>query len=496
MFDIRNELYIHLQGLSLSFYTQRRTGDIMSRITEDVDGIQNTVTGSLISIASNFFTVAITLAVIFTLNWRLAILGVALLPLFIVPARVVGRLRRSLRRQTHQAMADLNSHTQQTLNISGFLLMKVFGRERDEAQRFKEKAQGVMALEIRQHLVGRWFFMFLGLFSIVGPALVYLWGGHLAIRGEMTVGTIVAFVAYLTRLYGPASAMATVYVDIQAALALFERIFEYLDTKSEIQEAPIPLTLDPVQGRLRFEDVSFEYVKGRSALRRLSFTVQPGQLVALVGPSGAGKTTITYLIPRLYDPTSGAIYLDGYDLRSLSLSSLRSAMGMVTQETYLFNATIRENLLYGRPRASDEELTRACKAAQLYDLIASLPEGYDALVGERGYRLSGGEKQRLAIARLILKNPRILIMDEATSHLDSLSESLIRVALEPLLRERTSIVVAHRLSTVLRADVILVLEAGHLVEQGTHPELIAAGGLYTRIYEEQFKSQAEQVGAR
>ncbi|MBI2172370.1 MAG: ABC transporter ATP-binding protein [Chloroflexi bacterium] len=496
MFDIRNELYTHLQGLSLNFYTQRRTGDIMSRITEDVDGVQNTVTGSLISIASNFFTVAITLAVIFTLNWRMAILGVALLPLFIVPARVVGRLRRSLRRQTHQAMAELNSHTQQTLNISGFLLMKVFSRERDEAERFKEKAHGVMDLEIRQHLVGRWFFMFLGLFSIVGPALVYLWGGHLAIRGEMTIGTIVAFVAYLTRLYGPASAMATVYVDIQAALALFERIFEYLDTKSEIQEAPIPITLDPVQGRIRFEDVSFEYVRGRSALRRLSFTVQPGQLVALVGPSGAGKTTITYLIPRLYDPTSGAIYLDGHDLRTLSLSSLRSAMGIVTQETYLFNATIRENLLYGRPGASEEELTRACKAAQLYDLIASLPEGYEALVGERGYRLSGGEKQRLAIARLILKDPRILIMDEATSHLDSLSETLIRVALEPLLKERTSIVVAHRLSTVLRADVILVLEAGHLVEQGTHPELIAAGGLYTRIYEEQFQPQAEQVGAR
>ena len=493
MLDIRNQLYTHLQYLSLRFFTKNRTGEIMSRVTDDVDAIQNTVTGSLISIASNFFTVAITLIVIFTLNWQLALISVSLLPLFIIPTRMVGRVRRNLRRKTQEARAELNTQMQETLNISGFLLMKVFGREKDEAHSFRTRSREVMDLQVRQGLVGRWFFMLLGLFSFIGPAIIYWYGGYQVITGALTIGTIVAFVAYLARLYGPVTSLATVYVDVQAALAVFERIFEYLDTRSEVIEATDPVYLDQVRGSIEFESVSFEYAPGRSALRDISFVVEPGNMAALVGPSGAGKSTITYLIPRFYDPTEGTISLDGRRLQDIRLDSLRSWMGTVSQETFLFNTTIRENLLYGRPGATDTELVAACEAAHLQDFIAGLPDRYETVVGERGYRLSGGEKQRLAIARVILKNPRIVILDEATSHLDSLAESAIRSALVPLLQGCTSVVIAHRLSTILRADTILVLDRGRLVEQGTHAELLDGGGLYARIYEEQFRPQEEGI---
>ena len=491
MFDIRNQLYTHLQGLSLRFFTSSRTGEIMSRVTDDVAAIQNTVTGSRISIASNFFTVAITLAVIFTLNWQLALIGISLLPLFIIPTRIVGNLRRSLQRRTQWARAELNTHMQETLNVSGFLLMKVFNRERYEADRFQGRSREVMDLQVHQALVGRWFFMLMGLFSFIGPALIYWWGGQQVINGTLTIGTIVAFVAYLARLYGPVSSLATVYVDVQAALALFERIFEYLDVESEITDPPDGARLHRLNGRIQFDNVSFEYVPGRPALKDLSFTIEPGQLAALVGPTGAGKTTVTYLLPRLYDPTTGSIRLEGHDLRAVTLDSLRSQMGVVTQETFLFNTTIRENLMYGRSDATEDELAEACKAAQLQEFVDDLPDGYETVVGERGYRLSGGEKQRLAIARVILKDPAVLILDEATAHLDSLSERLIRTALEPLLKRCTSVVVAHRLSTILRADTILVMDKGRLVEQGTHAQLLAGSGLYTRIYEEQFRSQED-----
>ena len=494
MLDIRTQLYNHLQGLSLRFFTASRTGEAMSRLTDDVSAIQNTVTGSLISIASNFFIVAITLVVIFTLNWQLALLGVSLLPLFIFPTRLVGRVRRSLQGETQQARAELNAHMQETLNVSGFLLMKLFKQEGKEAQRFQQRSLRLMALQVRQALIGRWFFMLLGLFSFVGPALIYWWGGHQVIGNTLTIGTVVAFAAYLTRLYGPVTSLSTVYVDVQAALALFERIFDYLDIRSEVVETPDALQLPRLRGRIEFDHVSFEYVAGRAVLQGVSFVVEPGQLAALVGPSGAGKTTVTYLLPRLYDPTGGSIRLDGHDLRSVSLDSLRSQIGMVTQETFLFHSTIRENLRYGRTDATEDELVEACKVAQLHDFIAGLPEGYDTVVGERGYRLSGGEKQRLAIARVVLMDARILILDEATSHLDSLSEGLMRTALEPLLQGCTSLVVAHRLSTVLRADVILVLDQGRVVERGTHAQLLASGGLYACIYEEQFRPQ-EQTGA-
>jgi ATP-binding cassette subfamily B protein len=491
MFDIRNQLYEHLQGLSLRFYTASHTGEIMSRLTDDVAAIQNVVTGSLVSIVQNFFTIAITLAVIFAIDWQLALLSVSLLPLFIYPTRLVGRLRRKLRKETQQARASLNTLMQDTLNISGFMLMKVYNREKYEGMRLRQRSQQVMELEVRSSLVGRWFFTLMGLFSTVGPAMIYWWGGRMVMSDAVTIGTIVAFVAYLTRLYGPVSSLATVYVDVQAALALFERVFEYLDTESDIKDPPNPHHLPRVNGALEFDNVTFEYVPSRRALDDVSFNVKAGQLAALVGPSGAGKTTITYLLPRLYDPTKGTIRMDGHDLRDLSLDSLRSGMGMVTQETFLFHSTITENLLYSQPEANHDEIVRACKAAQLHEFISGLPEGYDTVVGERGYRLSGGEKQRLAIARVILKNPRVLILDEATSHLDSISESLIRAALEPLFRERTSVVIAHRLSTVLHADIILVMDQGQLVERGTHRDLLADGGLYDRIYEEQFRPQED-----
>jgi ATP-binding cassette subfamily B protein len=368
-------------------------------------------------------------------------------------------------------------------------------------------------------LVGRWFFMGLGIASAIGTALIYWAGGYMVLEGAITVGTIVAFAAYLVRLYGPISALTNVQVEFATSMVSFERVFEYLDLPIEIQDAPRAVALGDVEGRVRFQDVSFSYLDGndqadaepaapgkngdspeeiagpaasrRWALRHLSFEIQPGQLAALVGPSGAGKTTVTYLLPRLYDPVEGRITVDGRDLRDVTQESLAHQIGMVTQETYLFHDTVRANLLYARPDATQEELEAACRAANIHDFIAGLPEGYDTLVGERGYRLSGGEKQRLAIARVILKDPCILVLDEATSHLDSESEALIQAALEPLFEGRTSLVIAHRLSTILKADKILVLDDGHLVEEGTHDELLARGGLYAHLYETQFGSENE-----
>jgi ATP-binding cassette, subfamily B, bacterial len=410
-----------------------------------------------------------------------------MLPFFIFPTRRVGRIRQQLRRQTAEHQGALASVMAETLSISGTLLMKAFARESYEAERFRGKSSDLKDLEIRQRMVGRWFFMVIGLFQSVGPALIYLYGGWLVIQGEISIGTVVAFVAYLRQLYGPVSELANVHVDAMTSLALFERLFHYLDLKPEISDPPNPLVPPPARGEIQFDHVSFGYVEGRLALEDVSFVAQPGQLVALVGPSGAGKTTSTYLVPRFYDPVGGAVRVDGHDVRELSLRWLRSQIGIVTQETYLFHATVNENLLYARPDATEQEIGAACKAANIHEFIVGLPEGYATLVGERGYRLSGGEKQRLAIARVLLKDPRILLLDEATSSLDSRSEALIQAALVPLMEGRTSLVIAHRLSTILAADVILVLDHGRLVEQGTHAELLARGGLYARLYEEQFK---------
>ena len=487
MFDLRNELYRHLQRMSLRFYTESKTGELMSRVTNDVGGIEGVVTNTIVSVVTNVAVLITVTVVIVGLHWQLALLSLVMLPLFVLPTRRVGRIRQQLRRQTAEHQGGLAGLMAETLSISGTLLMKAFARESYEAERFRTRASNLRDLEIRQRMVGRWFFMVIGLFQSVGPALIYLYGGWLVIQGELSVGTVVAFVAYLRQLYGPVSELANVHVDVMTSLALFERLFHYLDLKPDIEEPASPPVLAAARGEIAFDHVSFGYVAGRLAVDDVSFVAQPGQLVALVGPSGAGKTTVTYLVPRFYDPTAGTVRMDGHDVREVGLTWLRSQIGIVTQETYLFHATVDENLRYARPDATPEEIEAACRAANIHEFIIGLPEGYETMVGERGYRLSGGEKQRLAIARVLLKDPRILLLDEATSSLDSHSEALIQEALVPLMHGRTSLVIAHRLSTILAADVILVLDRGQLVEQGTHAELLARNGLYARLYNEQFK---------
>lgn len=488
MFDIRNEMYEKLLAQSLRFYTNTKSGEILSRLQSDVGGIQGVVTGTLVAVVTNVLVVVTTLLVIFSINWQLSLLAIGILPIFILPTRRVGQVRKRIARETQERVAELTALVQETLSVSGHLLVRLFGAREYEARRFREKNRQVQRLTLRQNLVGRWFFYFLLLFASVGPALIWGYGGWLAIRNALTVGTIVALVAYLGRLYGPASALVNVHVDLMTAVALFDRIFAYLDLDEEVAERPGAATLTAPHGQLRFDDVTFAYEPGKPVLSGITFEARPGELVALVGPSGSGKTTITYLASRLYDPTSGAVRIDGRDVRDLTLESLAGTIGKVTQESYLFHASVLENLRYARRDATAGQIESACRRAQIHEVIQSLPEGYDTVVGERGYKLSGGEKQRISIARVILKDPRLLILDEATSALDSRSETLIREALAGILVGRTSLVIAHRLSTILQADRILVLDRGRLVEQGTHAELLARGGHYSRLYEEQFRS--------
>jgi ATP-binding cassette subfamily B protein len=498
MADLRRDVYAHLQRLSLRWYTATRLGDILSRFNNDIGGIQNIVTSTFVSIVSNALTVVVTLVVMFIINWQLTIVAIIIVPIFVIPTRQVGSVRKRISRQMQEKMAEMSAFLQETLSISGTVLVKSFVRERHEAGRFEVVNQELRQLQIRLALIGRWFFMAVLLFTTLGPALIYWIGGLQILHvlpGQLTVPAVVAFVALLTRLYTPTGALMNVWVDVQTSAALFDRIFEYLDEPVEIADRADAPALPTARGRIAFEHVSFSYVPTRRALDDVSFEIAPGQLAALVGPSGAGKTTITYLTPRFYDPDAGRILIDGQDLRDVRLESLGEQIGMVTQETYLFHTTVRENITYGRLGATQVEIEAAARAANIHDFIASLPDGYDTLVGERGYRLSGGEKQRVAIARVVLKDPRILILDEATSSLDSQSEALIQAALEPLLRERTSLVIAHRLSTILAADVILVMDQGRLVEQGTHTELLARGGLYAALYHEQFKVEAQRLSA-
>ena len=497
MADLRRTVYAHLQRLSLRWYTSTRIGDIMSRFNNDIGGIQNVVTGTFVSIASNVLTVIVTVATMFFINWQLSILALIIVPAFALPTRQVGSVRKRISRATQEKLAEMSAFLQETLSISGVILVKTFVRERYESERFEVVNQDLRQLQVRQALIGRWFFMTILLFTTLGPALIYWVGGLQALRvlpGTIGVPAIVAFVALLARLYGPAGSLMNVWVDVQTSAALFDRIFEYLDEPVEVANPPDGLVLPPVRGEIQFDHVTFSYVPNRHALDDVSFTIPPGRLAALVGPSGAGKTTITYLVPRFYDPDAGRITLDGHDLRELDLRSLGEQIGMVTQETYLFHTTIRDNIAYGLDDASDEAIEAAARAANIHAFIMGLPDGYNTVVGERGYKLSGGEKQRVAIARVVLKDPRILVLDEATSSLDSQSEALIQAALEPLMLERTSLVIAHRLSTILSADIILVMDAGHLVEQGTHTELLARGGLYARLYHEQFKAEAQRLG--
>lgn len=534
IFDLRVALFRHMQQMSIRFFTNTKTGELMSRLNNDVVGAQRAISNTIIDIITNIITVIATLAVMLGMEWRLTILGVLVLPFFILVARRLGTRLRDIARQQMEYNAQMNAMMNETLNISGALLVKLFGRGKDEVARFNDRAGKVRDAGILQAVWGSQFFVVIGMVSVIGTALVYWVGGHLVLDGVFTVGTIVAFGSYLTQLYGPLQALTNAPVDFATSMVSFERVFEVVDLPLEISDKADALALKDVRGELVFDDVSFKYeVKSENllsdverhgrmdnvkavlsgderpkpvminggaghqareqALENVSFAIHPGQLAALVGPSGAGKTTMTYLIPRLYDPTEGRILLDGHDLRDVKLDSLAAQIGMVTQETHLFHDTIRTNLLYARSDATQAEIEAAAKAANIHDFIAGLPDGYDTIVGERGYRLSGGEKQRIAIARVILKNPRILVLDEATSHLDSQSESLIQDALKTVMAGRTSIVIAHRLSTILAADVILVLDRGQIVERGTHAELLAQGGLYAHLYETQFKGEREAV---
>jgi ATP-binding cassette subfamily B protein len=496
MRDLRNALYRHLQAMSLRFFSDTRTGEIQSRLANDVGGVQNVITNTATSVVSNITTTLSTIAAMFIISWQLTVLSLALLPLFLYITYRVGTIRREISKSTQKSMADMSALVEETLSVSGVLLTKVFGRQEQSIGRFERESQRLADLELRQQMVGRWFFMLISTFFSITPAFVYYVAGRLILGTPpgmvppITIGGIVAFTTLQSRLFFPLGQLLNVQVEIQAALALFDRIFEYLDLPIEIQNRPVAIALDPqrVQGRITFNHVSFRYdtSSDRLALDDLSFQAEPGQLVALVGPSGAGKTTITYLAARLYDVNEGVVCIDGIDVRDIQLESLAQIIGMVTQETYLFHATIRENLLFARPDATEEELMAAIWAANLTERIAELPDGLDTVVGERGYRLSGGEKQRLAIARVVLKDPRILILDEATSALDTHSERLIQAALRPLMRGRTTLAIAHRLSTILAADQILVVQQGRIVERGTHASLLRQNGVYARLYHEQF----------
>jgi len=516
IFDLRRELFAHLQRMSLRFFTATKTGELMNRLNSDVVGAQQAITGTFVSIVSNVISVIVILFVMVQADWRLTLLAVAALPLFVLPARRVAKVLRRVTQQQMDHEAKMSGILQESFNVSGALLVRLFGRWDEERERFSEQASLVRDYGVRRAMVGRGFFAALGLVSAVGTAAVFWVGGLLVIDGSISLGTIVMFSTLLTQLYGPLSAISNSRVEFATSLVSFERVFEVLDLETDIPAPVDPVALLPATGRIELVDVSFRYqsegpegleaVKRFSwhatpgdddvvpqastrnwALENISFIGEPGSLVALVGPSGAGKTTISYLVPRLYDVTEGRVLIDGKDVRDVDLKELAATVGVVTQETYLFHDTIAANLRYARPDATLDELIEAASAANIHDMIDKLPEGYETLVGERGYRLSGGEKQRMAIARVLLKDPKILILDEATSHLDSRSEALIQDALELLLEGRTSIVIAHRLSTVRKADQILVIDEGRIVERGNHATLMDGGGLYAELYKTQFE---------
>jgi ATP-binding cassette subfamily B protein len=534
VFDLRAKLFSHLQRMSLSFFTHTKVGELMSRLNNDVVGAQNAISNTFVNIITSFIQAIVLFSVMLTLEWRLTLISVAVLPFFLVAARNLGNRLREITRQQLDNNAKMNAVMNELLNIGGVLLVKLFGRTADEDIRFRERAAAVRDSGIRRAVTGTLFFASVGLLSAVGVALVYGIGGYLVMQQALTIGTIVALGAYLGSLYGALQSLTNAPVDFATSMVSFERVFEVLDLPVEIAEKPAAYSMQDVRGVLEFEDVSFRYrvdekgllkdvrrfgqmqdVQGvlsgdvpdknrenenagepdksgpvtqarEEVLEHISFRAEPGHLVALVGPSGAGKTTLTYLIPRLYDPMSGRILIDGHDLRDVTLASLTAQIGVVTQETYLFHDTVRVNLLYARANATSKEVEEAARAANIHDFIMQLPARYETVVGERGYRLSGGEKQRIALARVILKDPRILVLDEATSSLDSESEGLIQDALKRVMADRTSIVIAHRLSTILSADLILVMDRGQIIERGTHDLLLAGGGLYAHLYETQF----------
>jgi len=499
IFDMKNQMYDHLQHMPHAFFTSEKQGDIITRMNTDISGVSTVISGTLSNVVSNIATVVTSLVALFTMSWQLALVGIVVIPLLILPTKKVGKKRYALLTDSQAKNDEMNQLINETLSVSGSLLVKLFTREKREYERFVEVNEEVTRLSLKEQQSGRWFRVVMGLFTQLGPLLIYFAGGYFIItRADpaLTVGTITATVSLVNRLYRPVESLLNIHVDFTRSLALFTRIFDYFDMENPIRSPENGATPDVTDGDIVYDHVAFSYDPEKPLLTDISFTVPAGKMYAIVGPSGSGKSTIVNLIPRLYDVLGGSVKIAGVDVRDFDLKYLRSQIGVVTQDSYLFNGTIRENLLYARENATQEELDAACYIANLNDFINSQPEGYETVVGNRGLKLSGGEKQRLSIARVILKDPKILILDEATSALDSITENAIQEALEALMEGRTSIVIAHRLSTILKADEILVVKDGTIAEQGSHEELLAQGGTYRELYETQFRKILEIEGEK
>ena len=487
-YDMRNKMYRHLQRMSQGFFTSNNQGDIITRMTGDISGVERVITSTFSSILSNSITLAVAVILMYRENWILATIGVLIIPLFAIPTRMAGKTRWTLTREAQECNDEINGILNETLSVSGQLLVKLFGREDYEYGKYENANHRMIRLNIREGMAGRWFMVVINTFSSVGPMLLYLVGGILIMKYDstLTVGDISVMVALLGKMYGPVNSLLNIQVEWIRSMALFTRIFEYFDMPVEIQNAPDAITPKEANGNIEFKHVGFGYEPERKILKDINFTLEKGKSIAIVGPSGSGKSTIINMIPRLYDVQEGEVTFDGVDVRKLDLHFLRENIGIVSQETYLFNGTIRDNLLYAKPDATEDELIEACKKANIYEFIEKQEKGLDTKVGNRGLKLSGGEKQRISIARVLLKDPVLFIFDEATASLDSISESKIQEAINPIIKSKTSILIAHRLSTILAADEILVVKDGVIAERGVHQELVDDGGIYTELYETQF----------
>ncbi|MCL2772724.1 MAG: ABC transporter ATP-binding protein/permease [Oscillospiraceae bacterium] len=499
VFDMKNEMYRHLEYMAHKFFTNEKQGEIITRMTGDITGVQSVISGTLTSIFSNVLVLITTAVALYSKNWILATIGILIVPLFILPTKKVGKRRFDLATQTQAKYDEINQVLNETLSVSGSLLVKIFTKEDIEYNKYTKINGDITKLAIKESIIGRWFQMSIGVFTNMGPMLIYLVAGILMLKfgnTSLTIGGVTMMVTLINRLYGPVNSLFNLQIDVTRSMALFKRIFDYFDLPNDITNKPNAVVIETIKGDIEFENVNFHYTEEMPILKNVSFKIDSGQTIAIVGPSGAGKSTIINLIPRLYDTISGSVKIDGLDVKDADMFSLRKHIGFVTQDTYLFNGTVRANLLYANEEATEEQLIDACKRAYIHDYIDSLPEKYETIVGNRGLKLSGGEKQRLSIARVILKDPKILILDEATSSLDSISESLIQQAIDPLLKNRTSVVIAHRLSTIMAADEIIVLEKGEIAERGTHAELVETSGVYKELYETQFRRAIEDMQER